>query len=317
MIATQFTSTISDVLTGAATFAATAPASAVAPSKQFAKVYAPVANLTTLDVGVSIGAQADVCAQFNFTARGFSWDLGYDFWGRSCESISCPQSCDPCGSCATLCTTGQANTWALKGDAFMFGYDSVNGGAVPLSATQNNATIHSGVSGTTVSTNGTVNAAATLNPNVDNSNFAYGNSTGTGTQEALLGSAYRGITASATNTVKTSVNPVFINCCNIATKGQETKGLSNTIFTHLSYTWDRDSWTPFLGLGGSAEFGSNPNCPGSGSCGTSSNTTVNTGCNTSCGSSASCGSSTSSCGGCVKTSLSQWTVWVKGGVSFN
>ena len=46
------------------------------PSHIFANEFTPVANLTTMELDVSIGVQADVVAMFNFTSRGFEWDLG-------------------------------------------------------------------------------------------------------------------------------------------------------------------------------------------------------------------------------------------------
>ena len=79
-----------------------------------------------------------------------------------------------------------------------------------------------------------------------------------------------------------------------------TKGLSNKIFTHLSYSWlECEDWTPYFGFGGEVEFGSN--------------------------SSADCGPivpiiqepCTKCCDDCETCSLSQWGVWVKGGFTFN
>src|SRR5690606_28288426 len=54
---------------------------------QFNAEYSPVANFTTLPVDVSIGVQGDVVAMLNYTSRGFSWDLGYNYWGMSHEHI--------------------------------------------------------------------------------------------------------------------------------------------------------------------------------------------------------------------------------------
>jgi len=74
------------------------------------------------------------------------------------------------------------------------------------------------------------------------------------------------------------------------------KGTSHTIFTNLSYSWDRECWTPHLGVGASAEFGSNNSC-----------------CDDDTGES----STGISCGPCIDCSVSQWGIWVQGGLAFN
>src|SRR5439155_22909154 len=81
-----------------------------ASNYQFDNQFAPVANLTRRNVCVSVAVQGDVAAKFAYNnGCGFSWDLGYNFWARSCEKI-CLKSCganDPLNG----------NTWVLKGDS--------------------------------------------------------------------------------------------------------------------------------------------------------------------------------------------------------
>ncbi|MGB8366826.1 MAG: hypothetical protein WCD44_00555, partial [Candidatus Babeliales bacterium] len=134
------------------------------PSQQFQKEYAPVANFSTRDIKVSAAVQADLVAMFDLTVRGFSWDIGYNFWARSCEKIEFRDDCDSsCGS-----TSFPANTWALKGDAYAVGFaggDDVNptiasGMPIPLSATESNATIHTGTNIPNSSTNSADNTMA-------------------------------------------------------------------------------------------------------------------------------------------------------------
>src|SRR5690606_38967687 len=98
-----------------------------------------------------------------------------------------------------------------------------------------------------------------------------------------------------TQHIKSSRTPVLLKCSDV--EFTETKGISHKVFTHVSYTWDRDNWVPYLGIGGSAEFGKAPSC---GDCDTS--------CNTVC---------VDECDTCVSCAVSQWSVWVKGGLSFN
>jgi len=305
MLASQFaknagTDIPSLMAASSATAASTNPATAGTtslPAYSFNSQFTPVANLTTVEVDVSIGVQADVVAMFNFTSRGFSWDLGYNFWGRNCESFDCPSSCDPCNP-DDLFNNASGNSWALKGDAKVFGYDVTTASAtpqaqaVPLSATesiQGGATIHGG-------TNAGQTTGAAQNYGVDNPRFAYGSATAANGTAALISlpSAQGGV-YSTSLAIKTSNAPILLKSSDVALVG--TRGISNTVFTHLSYTWDRDNWSPYLGLGGSAEFGDGESCGG-----------CDDSCNVEC---------SQSCDECVKFALSQWAVWVKGGLSFN
>jgi hypothetical protein len=295
MLATKFTKTVTNNLAGRTT-AGVATASSTAATSQFNNVYAPVANLTTTDVKVDIGVQADVVAMFNFTARGFSWDIGYNFWGRSCEDIDCPEECDPCNT-DSIFLTANKDTWALKGDARMFGFagsadgDLAQDDSQALSATQNGANIHKGTNAGFV--DATLTSVTMQNGGVDNSQFAIaGNATGNDARLIHTPIAQGGFNADS-DQIKTSIQPIFIKKTDVAL--QETRGLSHKVFTHLSYTWDRDNWIPYLGIGGSAEFGKNESC-----CDSSCDTTCST-----------------SCDSCLDCSLSQWAVWIKGGLSFN
>ncbi len=295
-LASKFTKTVTNTLAGR-TSAGTSTTGSTAASAQFANEYAPVANLTTTDVKVSVGVQADVVAMFNFTSRGFSWDIGYNYWGRSCEDIRCPEICDPCNP-DNIFLSANKDTWALKGDARMFGFagaaDTSAGIAADdsqaLSATQSKATIYGGTNATT--TDATLTNVALQNGGVDNSQFAI---VGDDAVRLIHTPLSEGGFNLDSNQIKTSIQPVFLNCTDVEL--QETKGQSHTVFTHLGYTWDRDNWIPYLGIGGSGEFGQNDN-----DC-------CDTNCDTGC--------TTSSCDCCTRCSLSQWSVWVKGGLSFN
>ena len=256
----------------------------IAATSEFDNIYAPVANLTTTDVKVSVGVQADIVAMFNFQRRGFSWDVGYNFWTRSCESIECPRECNPCNP-DSIFDRNNKNKWALKGDARMFGFiAAVKEQPKPLSASQSNATIHQGTNA------GFVDAAlsnvALQNGGVDNALFAVANNFDILRHTPLSEGGFD----IATNQIKTSIQTIFLSTRDVAL--QETKGLSHKVFTNLSYNWDRD-WNPYLGIGGSGEWGK-----------------------TDCDDCTSCCSSTC-VDNCVKCSLSQWSIWVKGGFSFD
>jgi hypothetical protein len=257
-------------------------AGAIVASKQFAYEYAPVANISTVNVSVSSSVVADVVAWFNFTSGGFSWDLGYNFYGRSCEDIDCSTDCDPCAVNDDIINS--PNTWALKGDARMFGYAAVTAGgltagqAVALSATQNKATIHAG---TEAAVGVPLTPSSHVNANADNATLAFAGTT----NQALF------VTAASATQINTSIQPVFLGRGDINFAG--TRSISNSVWTNLSYNFEGgDRWKPFLGVGALAEFGQNSDC-----CGND--------CNDDCGND------------CMTCTPSYWGVWVKGGVSFD
>lgn len=238
-------------------------------SSQFNNEYSPVANFSTRDVKVNIGVQGDVVAMINYTHRGFSFDFGYNYWGMSREDIDFRDS-----NCAPVFPE---NTWALKGDAQVYGFRADTDAPVALSATESGATIHQG---TNIPAAGTGPEAAT-NLAVDNHQFAQ---TGSG-----LGAVV--INDNNGDQVQTSIQPIFITQDDLDVSGAETHGSSNKFFTHFSYTWvDREDWIPYLGIGFNAEFGNfghGDNNTGSG------------------------------CGNGLNFALSQWAILVKGGVSFD
>jgi hypothetical protein len=301
MLASKFTNNVTSFLAGS-----DQPGEALVGNAafQFANEYAPVANLTTLDVKTSIAIQADIVALFNLTVRGFSWDIGYNFWARTCEKIHCL----PCSPCTTsLCDQSQANMWGLKGDARMFGFVAVESDglnpdiAIPLSSTESKATIHSGTNIPggldTVS-----NDPYERNFSVDNARFAVAGNTG---GAPLNFAPFLPAPDSPANAVKTSVPSVLLTCNDIDFC-ELSRGISHKIFTHFGYTWDRANWRPFFGFGAFGEFGKTEHKSDS-SC-----TPCLTNCPTNC--SSSCTSSTPSCLDCA---LSQWGVWVKGGIAFD
>ncbi len=105
-----------------------------APSAQFTGKFAPVANFTGLNVDVSVGINADIVLMSNYTCGNWSWDLGYNFWGRSCEKIRI--DCE--------CPEFEENKWVLKGDAQVYGFRQNNLDPIALSASMNKATINGG-----------------------------------------------------------------------------------------------------------------------------------------------------------------------------
>jgi len=249
---------------------------------QFANEYSPVANFSTRDCKVSIGAQGDVVAMFNYTSRGFSWDLGYNFWGMSSEKIDV--SCDADSSCPTSLPFTD-NTWALKGDASIAGQSAGQGNpTVLLAATESKATIHGG----TNALGGATGGAILANSFIDSATAAL---TGGGTAVNVFDS-------NPTAAINTSSTPLFLSATDLDVDGAAIRGISHKVFTHFSYSWtDRERWLPYIGAGVSGEFGSKSS--NSNDCPTTTTTTT-----------------TSDCKG-NRFALSQWAVFLKGGVSFH
>lgn len=210
---------------------------------QFDGTFAPVANISTRDCKVSVGAQADVLAMFTYVVRGFTWDLGYNFWGRSREKIklSCPDSCNPFPT-----------NWALKGNATVFGTaeqaDPFQTPFVRLAATASRATIHNGIANP-IDNNTLINT----NPNVDSPVAA----------TAIVG----GTANQPVSTINTGVQlftsnpPIRITEDMLDTDGAETRAYTNKVFTNFAYTWkDREDWIPYIGIAAEGEFGNGRSC---------------------------------------------------------
>ena len=264
------------------------------PTAQFQQRFVPVANITTLPVDVSCAIQADIACKCAFTTSCVQWDLGYDFWYRSCEKISLHY--DYC------CKNRFEQRWALKGDSFVFGFPQhVNGsiaekGGVALSPSQSKATISSGTNNWPDGING---HAWNQNPGIDfPADFAYNdNNRPLVTHQLEYSDTW--------DQVYTTVDPVIITYNDIDMNNARSRGISHKIFTHLSYTFSNcETWTPYLGIGGEVEFGRN---------------TKQHGCTRPA---QSCShiypeypSPQTSCS-CNYCSLSQWGLWLKGGLSF-
>lgn len=269
----------------------------------FGEIFAPVANIAYGAVDVSIPVQADLTIMFNYQNCGFEFDFGYNLWATTCEQINFIDNCPIVPS----------NTWALKGDAHVYGFDIVPGGdvdPVPLSGTQSEATIYTGTNFVTPNSI----AQGQTNIGVDNRQFAYGDSTD------VNSTLIPGRTLFVSTTVpqpavlaqtNTSIQPVFLSDCDLDIAGARERGLTNKLFTNLSYTWEEQCLAPYFGIGAKLEFaGSNNGLCNSG-CGTTSCASIcaqvnscTLGCNDDCGDS------------CSRCNISEWGLWLKGGISF-
>src|SRR5690606_17446973 len=78
---------------------------------QYTGEVSSVANMTTFDVDVSNNAQADISFMYAYTNKKNTWSIGYRLWKRGCENITLRN-----------CSSFENNTWALKGDSYIFGF---------------------------------------------------------------------------------------------------------------------------------------------------------------------------------------------------
>lgn len=273
MLAEKMTSTITDNLTG----------NGITPIAQFDREVTSIVNLTTYDVIVRTNAQADVALYCSYTHKDNYWTFGYNAWKRGCEQISLSNKCQ-----------FAQNTWAIKGDAQVFGFigEQNNPNDLPLqtpvalSATQTRATINYGanVPKVGVSSNPTERAVqiqnAHKNPGIDFPQPAFA-----GNNQRLVASKEDSL---ITNQIKTSIQPVFISSLDIDCNSATTSGFSHKIFTHYNHVINtRGRAHADIGLGSEIEFGRQAGPP------------------------PAIGDDK-----CINCALSFWTVWLKGGVSW-
>jgi len=247
------------------------------PAFQFNNDFSPVANLTTFPVNVKIDVQADIVCILNYAHTCWNIDIGYNFWGRSCEKIEPLTRFEPFSN----------QFWALKGDAQMFGFDRGNDGegiiiqTIALSATESEATIHQG-------TNNTPSNLPPQNSGIDSPTPAF-----TQGINPLLNNPLNSVPTGPLAQINTSIIPQILTPDDIELVG--TRGSSSKLFMHIHYQMPKrkSGWMPFIGFGGEVEFAHNAH-----------NECKQENCIT-------CEHP------CFNCALSQWGIWIKGGASFD
>lgn len=273
MLAEKMTSTITNNLTG----------NGITPIAQFDREVTSIVNLTTYDIVVRVNVQADVALYCSYTHKNNYWTFGYNAWKRGCEDISIQNRCN-----------FAENTWAIKGDAQVFGFigeqsrptDLPLATPVALSATETKATISYGanIPKVGVSSNAAERAIqiqnAHKNPGIDFPQPAFA-----GNNQRLVASMSD---TSVANQINTSIQPVFISPLDIDCNSAATSGFSHKIFTHYNHTITTYGRAHAdIGIGSEIEFGRQAGPP------------------------PAIGDDK-----CINCALSFWTVWLKGGVSW-
>jgi hypothetical protein len=217
-------------------------------------------NETTLVSDIKINVQADVVAKLTMDYRNFNFDLGYNFWGRSHETLVNRECFNH-------------KYYGVKGDAQVYGFFPIGPDSflsIPGNATQSNATIHAG-QGDGNTTHNFINA------NADNAALMY-NATSPLAQTNANSFINTGITSF--EQINGSNQAIILTDADI----NDCSGLSPRAYTHkvfgsAAYTWrDCNHVTPYVSLGAEGEFAGSDDC--------------------------------------VKTAISQWGVWVKGGFNY-
>jgi hypothetical protein len=278
------------------------------------KHFVPIANITTIPVDVSALFQGEFLFKLAYTYKDFQFDIGYDLWARSCENIK------PCNTHKL-----SDNLWALKGDAFTFGFKgsssmpgnfTIEQPGIPLSATESEATIFKGTnnypSGLEIES---VPLGWNQNPGVDSLALAY-DAQGTHLYTHLIGKTGPSTTYNW-DYVGTSSVPQFFNAHNLGFDNASTKSYSQKLFLHFNYIFSCHAHTPYLGVGCEWEFGDmgqefgchqcRKSCCNSGECASGE-----------CPGGTCCNIKSVSCAqeDCATASLSQFGIWIKGGCSF-
>lgn len=172
--------------------------------------------------------------------------------------------------------------YVLKGDSHLYGFVGADNAArtpVALSASQSLSDIHAG----TNYVNRPVTDADTRNPRVDDAKFAQtsaGPAVMTNAQVITATSTAKAdVVAARIDQTRTSGTPIFVKADDID-MSKTPSAMSHKLFGHISYNWDDcEDWIPFLGVGGEIEWAGKYD----------SN----------------------------YAAVSQWGVWIKGGISFN
>ncbi len=250
------------------------------PAYQYQERLFPLINKTTCCTDVSIAMQGDFAIKVAYYCEGFSLDVGYNLWGRSGEKFN--------EDCCTDCCLAESK-YALKGDTFVIGFVAADADAdgVGTPSPLRNAPVP--LSGT--QSEATINSgkntpsgelfvpAHYANPGVDNKQLAWLDNN-VNEKNTIMDD--HNLDHDEDYHTNTSLEPKLLSCDDI-NMCKTPSALSHKIFFNMSYAWDgnkeKDDWIPFFGIGGEIEFS-----------GESDDT---------------------------YSAVSQWGIWIKGGMSFD
>lgn len=212
----------------------------VAAEQQYHGVIMPAINQTTLTVNVDIAFELDMALKLSYKHNNFSWDVGYNLWGRTRERFHARQSLPE-------------KSFALKGDAQIYGFDAEDE-FMALNVTQSQATMHAG--------QGEGNANRDFrNRNgdnaVDENGVGFDATLNIAGNEILLFQVRSDVDIPLTrDTVFGSNQAVFLTDCDIDNfSALSESAVAHTFFTHFNYRWSEcRSAIPFIGFGAEVSF---------------------------------------------------------------
>jgi hypothetical protein len=213
----------------------------VAIDQQYRSRLLPAINATTLRSKISMKAQVDVVAKWCLQYNGIQYDLGYNFWYRSAETLH-RRSC-------------LGSEYGYKGDAQLYGFVSVASAGfvvdqpLPLNVTQHGATLYGG--------QGAGNFVAGVefaNKNADNPALATDSNNNPLNQ---LNSADAASLTIAQQQISASNGPILVTDDMIdECSALNPKAVSHKIFGNIGYTWEQPNIcvAPFLNFGVEVEW---------------------------------------------------------------
>ena len=187
-------------------------------------------NKTTLACDIYVPAKADILLELKYRWCGLDVEMGYNFWLRMAERLSCRKKI-------------KDNKYAVKGDTQLYGFSGAE--TVAVNATQSNATLHAG--------QGAGNANFS-NLNADSPAGAFDGSGAmlmqlNNTDAADLGIPLGHIQGSSPAVL---LDDSGIDDCSALSP----KAISHKFFTYIGYGGREKGgrWSPYVGLGAEAEF---------------------------------------------------------------
>lgn len=199
----------------------------------------PAVNATTLATDIRIAVQGDIVLKLAYQrANGFEFDVGYNFYGRSKEKTDCRAKLPD-------------NRYAIKGDAQLYGFDSVSVGEPPirLNVSQSKATVRKAQGDGNF-----VNPNAFRNTNADTPTGAFdGAGNAVNQVNATDAASLPGVAQAQVNTSRSAIllTDNDINECSALLP----RAISHKLFFHVGHIWqEKENIVPSLGAGFSAEW---------------------------------------------------------------
>lgn len=190
--------------------------------KQYQGQLVPAINATTLCADIAVALQIDCALKAACWYKNLSIDIGYNGWARTKEYITDRQQF-PSG------------TFAVKGDALVYGFDQVTNAFIAINGTESRATMQGGQG---------LGNSTLENINVNNPQPAF-----------FDGNELFSSTA-ALESVRGSAPALLLHTCDINDySGLAPATLTHRFFVHLSYEWPAATCcTPYIGGGASVEM---------------------------------------------------------------